>query len=637
MTTKTIALIGQHGSGKSTLFDVLSDIKIPASGATVDFQVCEINLNGETVRLIDLPGIYSLNPRDPAEKITVDYLLNNQVDLIINVINAPMLARSLELTVELVEFGKPMVVALNMQDEAEQHGLKIDEEKLSKIIGVPVQPTTARFGKGTKKLADKCYQVLYNETVLPNNLKYTHHLEVKINDLIMMLNDEDLPDSGLKRFWAIKSIENPDLLPNSIRNQTRDIRKKINQELHSEHKIDAFETVSYERHHLAMKITEDTSILIKRNQRTLNEKFDDYLLHPFAGYIFLIGFFLLYFATIFVVGNFLASLVDAPISAIADTFSHLQDSQPFLWHTLNGAYMGFAGVLGIVLPYFLPLVFLTSLFEDTGYTSRIAFLVDGIMHKIGLHGKSVVPFILGFGCAIPALYATRIIESPRDRMLTGILIMFVPCSARIAVIFALTAAFAGPIWAFIVFVFIGLVIAVSGKVLSKLLSKPMGMIMEMNPLKLPSIKLSFRKTWFKIKDFVKEAIIFLVGGSIVLGWIEYFHVASYINMVFAPLLDFLLGLPEQLGSTLIFGFFRKELVIVMATQAMGVATLSDLPLTLDQVIVFIIFVSLYIPCFTTMVVLWKEFGTKTLIWATVFSMLVATISSFLFKIILGLI
>ena len=150
MKTKTIALIGQHGSGKSTIFDVLSDIKITASGTTVDFQVCEINLYGETVRLIDLPGIYSLNPRDPAEKITVDYLLNNQVDMIINVINAPMLARSLELTVELLEFGKPMVVALNMQDEAEQHGLKIDEKKLSEIIGIPVQPTTARFGKGTK-------------------------------------------------------------------------------------------------------------------------------------------------------------------------------------------------------------------------------------------------------------------------------------------------------------------------------------------------------------------------------------------------------------------------------------------------------------------------------------------------------
>jgi ferrous iron transport protein B len=294
--------------------------------------------------------------------------------------------------------------------------------------------------------------------------------------------------------------------------------------------------------------------------------------------------------------------------------------------------MGLAGVLGIVFPYFLPLVFLTSLFEDTGYITRIAFLLDGIMHKIGLHGKSVAPFILGFGCSVPALYSTRMIENKRDRMITGVLVPFVPCTARIAVIFALTAAFAGPVWAIVVFFFVLLVISISSKLMSKLLSKPTGLIMDIPNLKLPSAKISLKRTWYKIKDFTREAFLFLIGGSIVLGWIEYFQVEKYINTLFAPVLTYILGLPEQLGSTLVFGFLRKELIIVMANQAMGVPTLSELPMTLAQIMIFIIFVTLYFPCLATLVVLWKEFGKKTALAASIFSVIVATFSAFLFRI-----
>jgi ferrous iron transport protein B len=355
------------------------------------------------------------------------------------------------------------------------------------------------------------------------------------------------------------------------------------------------------------------------------------LLHPVAGYFFLLLFFASYFFAIFLIGNFFTSILDVPIQKLGETFSPLASTQPFLWYSINGAYMGFAGVLGIVLPYFLPLVFLTSLFEDTGYITRIAFLLDGIMHKIGLHGKSVAPFILGFGCSVPALYATRMIENKRDRMITGVLIPFVPCTARIAVIFALTAAFAGPVWAIVVFFFVLIVISISSKIMSKLLSKPTGLIMDIPTLKLPSVSISLKRTWYKIKDFMRDALIFLIGGSIVLGWIEYFHIGQYINKIFAPVLTYVLGLPEQLGSTLVFGFLRKELIIVMANQAMGVPSLSKLPMTLDQIMVFIIFVTLYFPCLATLVVLWKEFGKKTAIAASIFSVLIATLSAFLFK------
>ena len=308
---------------------------------------------------------------------------------------------------------------------------------------------------------------------------------------------------------------------------------------------------------------------------------------------------------------------------------------PFLWYTLDGLFQGIAGSIGIVLPYFLPLLILTSLFEDTGYMSRIAFLLDGLFHRIGLHGKSVAPFIMGFGCTVPALYATRIIENERDRLITGVLINFIPCSARLTVIFAISSAFTGPIWTAFIFFFVLLIIAINGKILSYFFTKPTGLILEIPNLKLPSLRTTFKKTQFKVKEFLKVAVPYLILGSIVLGWFEYFGASKILNSFFSPLVTNVLGLPEQLGSTLIFGFLRKELIIVMASQAMGVKSFSQLGLTTAQALVFTIFVILYIPCISTFAVFWKEFGAKTVVLTTIFSITMATLCGLFFKIILN--
>jgi ferrous iron transport protein B len=243
-------------------------------------------------------------------------------------------------------------------------------------------------------------------------------------------------------FIAIKLIENTSLVQESIRNQAKDLIKEIEQELREEHKLECYETVSYERHHHSMKISENVCSYKERKTRAIDEKVDDYLLHPIFGHFFLVIFFILYFFLIFIIGNGLAGLVEAPLQYLSDLLAPIKEYNEFLWFSINGAYLGFSGIIGIILPYFLPLVFLTSLFEETGYLSRIAFLMDGIFHKIGLHGKSVVSFVLGFGCSVPAIYSTRMIENRRDRAIAAALIPFIPCSARIAVIFALTAAFA---------------------------------------------------------------------------------------------------------------------------------------------------------------------------------------------------
>lgn len=630
----TAVLVGQPNSGKSTLFKVLSDIKKTGSGPTIDMNSTEVNLNGDTLRLFDLPGLFSLNFMHPAEEITYNFLLHQKIDLIINVVDSSLLTRSLELTVELLELGIPMLIALNLEDIANRQGAKIDAELLSSIIKVPVVRTQALFGKGAKDLVDACYQVLKGTPQKHDTLEYTHHLEMSIKQLESLISPHINGHEVSPRFYAIKAIENPAVLSKNIIEHIQPTHTEIADTIFRDHKRDGFESISYERHHISMSISEKICKIQTSRKVPLINKLDNLLLHPVLGYFFLLLFFGFYFFSIFVIGDFLASITHLPLEALAMYIDTIKANNLFLYHTVNGAFQGFAGIIGIVLPYFLPLVLLTSIFEESGYLSRVAFLVDGLMHKIGLHGKSVAPFILGFGCSIPAIYATRMIENRRDRIVTSLLIPFIPCSARIAVIFALAAAFTGPLWAGIIFAYVLLIIAINGKILSKLLSKPIGLVLDIPRLQLPSFIGSLKRTWSKIRDFIKEAFLFLLLGSIALGWIEYLDAAVYLNKFFAPVLSFVLGLPEELGSTLFFGFFRKELILVMANQSLGVHFIHQLPLTVNQVIVFTVFVTFYFPCFTTFVVLWKEYGWKTILLSSLLSFLVAIVSAYLFKIAL---
>ena len=638
MNYKNIILIGQPNSGKSTIFNVLSDIKTSTSnfaGSSGEIGETIISFAGEGWRLYDLPGVYSLNPTQESERITLEFLTHTKIDLIINVVDSTSVTRSLELTCELLELGLPMIIALNMIDEASAHGVEIDTNMLSLEIGKPVVPTSALKGKGIKQLLEAGENYIRKVPSYSFCPGFTRHIEGRIAEIEKAMVTNPFPNIS-RRFLAVKAIEYPAIIPPADFAYVKDLVLAFEKESRLMHNMDGFESISYERHHLAMKVSEKVSKFVARHSRSRSDKLDDALLHPLWGQLIMILFFFVYFFAIFFVGSTLSSLVEPLIASIGESFAPLKESHEFLWFSINGAYMGFAGVVGIVLPYFLPLVLITSLFEESGYLSRVAFLSDGLFHRIGLHGKSAIPLILGFGCAIPAIYATRILENRRDRQITSVLLQFIPCSARIAVIFALAAAFTGPVWAVIIFAYVLFVIALSGKIMSKLLTMPIGLVLEIPRLKVPSVGLSLSKTWMKLKDFSKEALVFLVLGSIVLGWIEYFKVAYYIDIALSPLTGFILGLPEQIGSTLIFGFLRKELIIVMATQALQVQSIAELPLTTNQIITFIVFVTFYLPCLTTFVVLTKEFGKKFSLAAAGFSVLVATVSALLFRIALSL-
>ncbi|MGB9851399.1 MAG: ferrous iron transport protein B [Candidatus Kapaibacteriota bacterium] len=635
-STKSIALVGQPNSGKSTLFNALSDVKVTTAnfaGTTVEFKETTIDLFGENIHIIDLPGMYSLNPTEPAEFVTLNYLLNNHIDLIVNVIDSTFITRSLELTIELSELGIPMVIALNMSDETKKKGIEINSSALTEIFEVPVVQISALYRKGINELLQAIEEQLFYETKVPKQLNFTFHIEKLINNLYDCF--EIITNKHInKRFFSIKLLENFNSIKNFVTITNESKIQQTKEEIVRQHHTTIFETFAYERHHHSMEISHKVTKYSPTTKLTFVEKLDLLFLKPFTGYFFAIFFFALYFFLIFWVGGWLGEFFEKPLETISNNISQIKSTSLLGWFLLDGLFQGIAGAIGIVLPYFLPLIFLTSILEETGYMSRIAFLMDAIFHHIGLHGKSVAAFVMGFGCTVPAVYATRIIENRRDRLLASVLINFIPCSARLTVIFALTTAITGPFWTIVIFAYILFAIAVTAKLLSFFLPKPIGLIMEIPPLRLPSLNIILKKTYFKILEFFKVAFPFLVLGSLVLSILDFFHFTYAINSLFEPFISNLLGLPKELGSPLVFGFLRKELAVFMTAQSFGVTNLADIPMTIPQVVTFLIFIVFYLPCVSTTAVFWKEFGWRHLLLTIILGLLLSTISAVLFRIAL---
>ncbi len=637
MPVHKVVLVGQPNAGKSTLFNVLSDIKSASgnfAGTSVRLTQSTVQLDGRVFQLLDLPGCYSLNAGDDAERISRDHLLGQPVDLVINVVDSMQLARSLELTYELLELGLPMAVALNMQDEAEKHGLLIDHEKLERELGVPVVPTSALHGKGVRQLMDRSLRRLDAPPSPRPAPAYTAHIEAHVRKLSAALPQPGPGHNGSRRFYAIKAIENPDMVPSEwLRPLEGNIAAACAQ-IREIHQLECFETISCERHHLAMKLSEETCEFVPRRTIHLHDRMDRFLLHPLLGRLFLLAYFLTFFTVIYVTGGLFSGWIEPLLNRGHALLLPLQQVWQPLWLTADGIYQGLSGALGIVLPYFLPLILLHAIFEDSGYLSRVAFLLDGLLHRVGLHGKSVAAFILGFGCTAPALYATRILENKRDRVLSALLLPFIPCSARNAIIFAMSAALAGPLWAMVIYLFVLLVIGVTGRLISLFLPRPGGLIMEIPDLRTPSLRNALSASGRQLKEFAFTVVPWLLLGSAAMSWLGRLDLSGAIDALFAPLINGLLGLPAALGTTLVFGFFRKELIVVMAQQALGAASLALLPLTAGQAVVFLVFVTLYFPCFSTFVVMGREFGWRIAGASAVLSVIVATLAAWLFKVVI---
>lgn len=567
------ALIGQPNCGKSTLFNSVAGYKAETgnfSGTTVTFTESRVRVQGQVVELVDLPGSYALDGLNPAESETLRYLDSREVDVIINVADASHLAQSLELTFELLPLNRPVILALNMIDEAMRLGLRIDGEGLSRELGIPVLPLVASKGRGVKEVFVRA-----------------------------------MAESGRQKTEG-RRIQN------------------------SEFKI---QNLSAEERHARAREMADRFVTRGERRVTWHDRLDNVLLHPVWGYAILLLVLLGFFQAVYGMGK----IVEPPILAFFEVVTkgvlRPFGEGTFLSEIVLGVLQGIAAGVAIVLPYLLPFLFGLGLLEDIGYLPRIAFLMDAFMHRIGLHGKAIVPFILGYGCNVPAVMSTRSLEEPRDRYLAAALATLVPCAARLAVVFGLVAFYLGPMAAFGLYLFNLLVIAVTGRILSKMMPEDTpGLILEMPPYRVPTLKNVTSKAWFRVREFVIEAWPILIAGSAVLAVLNYFDFAYIFNWTVRPF-TWLMGLPSEVGVPLIFGILRKELSLVMLGQALGTTDFSS-ALTQTQMVVYATFVMFYLPCLATLSVLKRELGTRSMLVISALTVVVALAASLLVRVVM---
>jgi len=594
-----VALVGQPNCGKSTIFSAIAGIAVRTGnfpGTTVSYSEAEVIHKGRKIRVVDLPGTYSLHATDAAEKVTLEYLLSKKVDVIVNVIDASVLSRSLELTIELAELRIPMVIVLNMMDEARRKGVIIDSKCLEKVFEVPVIETVAHRGIGLETLLEKLL-----EARIPKIPRYSREVE------------------GILAKWEGKAGRRELVL--SLHSEGFEEFKQDISKLG-----DPFEVLSDERHKLAMRIFESCAKVTER-QRDWRDYVDSFLLHPVYGFVVMFFVFLTMLSVAFFVGSL--------ISEIFEPLAEIEFGDGLYGAILNGIWQGFVGIVGIVVPYMLPLLLILGFLEDTGYLARAAFLLDRFFHAFGLHGKAAAQFLLGYGCSVPAVMATRILEDPLDRLKAAILVPMIPCSARSVIILSVIAGIFGPAYALAFYLLNLAIVAVAGIMLMKLLgSMGYGLVMEVPSFKVPSLRIIWLKIAVIVKEFILYASPIIILGSALFSILSFYQIDSVFNDALSPLTS-LLGLPAALGFTLIFGILRKELALLMTFQALSVTQASELSamLTKCQIMTYVLFLTLYVPCLSTLAVMVKELGVKNTIFAVAFNLLVATSASLLFRLL----
>jgi ferrous iron transport protein B len=649
-----IALIGQPNSGKSTIFNALAGYRSLTSnfsGTTVEYTRGRARISGEVVDLIDLPGLYSLNPANAAEACAREFLLTNDWDVLVNILDASQLARSLELTLELTEFGAPMVICLNMMDEATRKGLAIDVKALEKALGVPVVEAIATRGQGIVETFVAAMELRRGgPRVFSPAFSYAPDVEAVVDGLARALAQEEMsvaaahapmalptdsprgapasavgtcvaaePTVGTNRlpnprFRALQLLQSDPLRVGFLPAATAESVERARRQMLQATGEPADLVISSARHAACLNLFERVAT-VSRPHRDWRERVDRWLMHPFWGYVFLALIFLGFFRLVFSLGQLGEAHILAAFDSLIASVGRFLPPEGWVFALVKGALLGTAGAFAIVLPYLVPFLVGLSILEDVGYLARVGYLMDAAMHRLGLHGTATIPVLLGYGCSVPAVMATRILTSRRDRFLAAFLAVLVPCSARMTVIMALTGFYLGAYWALGIYALDLAVVVLAGNVLAKIWPEVSpGLLMEVPPYHHPAARVVILKTWWRLREFVVIAIPLLVVGSAVLGLVEFFNWQNAINAALSPLTT-LLGLPPAVGLTLIFGVLRKELSLLMLMQALGTSNVGAV-MTTAQIVIFTLFVTFYLPCLATLASLVRELGRKLTIAAS---------------------
>ncbi len=607
-----IVLAGHGNTGKSTVFNFLTGLhQHIGNWAGKTIEKCEGTLyyNDHTIDVLDLPGIYSLTPYSVEEVISREYIIHKHPDFVINIIDSTNLERNLIFTLQLLELECPVILALNMIDLAKKKGITIDFQKLQSILNVPVVPTIASQSSGLTDIIDQVIELKGKKSnhSIP---KFGKEIENCITQLTLVLHAIDPLYPA--RLVAIKLLEKDIETTTLVREKYPEIlerAKQLCENLEEIHGHDSSVVIADERSHLASQITRETERITPGKNIMLSDRLDAITTNKFSGYLVMILILGGMFFTVFSFGNWLSGWFD----------TIFKDWHGW-WNTNIGtafpAALGWSAIEGVLalvqiaFPYILPFYIILYALEGWGYISRISFLMDNLMHKMGIHGKGCISFIVGFGCNVPGCLSCRIMESKRERFITAVLVTLVPCSAVSVIVFGLVGKYVGLLWALSLYLLAMVVIFIAGKISSRFITgEPVELIMPMPDYKMPQIKTIIYQTWDALKEFIFIAAPIVVISGVIIQAINLAGWMPAISSFLSPVTVTWLGLPAITGILLIFGILRKELILVMLAAYLGTTNFSDV-LTSQQMITLAVVSMFYIPCVATISVLWKEYGWK---------------------------
>lgn len=636
------ALVGNQNCGKTTLFNALTGANQHVGnfpGVTVDQKMGSIT-SAKGCSVVDLPGIYSIRPYSTEEIVTRDFVLNEKPDGIINIIDATNIERNLYLTLQLLELGIPMVIALNMMDEVRGNGGTVNIKLFSELLGVPAIPISAAKNEGISELI-KIAVATAKGRVKPKVQDFCAPGPVHrcIHAVSHMIEDHAQSIGISPRFAATKLIEGDMSFAEKLeldQNELETIEHNV-KEMESEIGLDANAALADMRYAFIESVCEKAVVKCKESrEHHRSVKIDSVLTNKYLALpLFLVIMLLIFWLTFGVVGSFLSDLLSLGI----DKLTALTDSALTAYginevvHSLiiDGIFAGIGSVLSF-LPIIVVLFFFLSILEDTGYMARVAFVMDKLLRKIGLSGRSFVPMIIGFGCSVPAIMSSRTLSSERDRKMTIMLIPFVSCSAKIPIYAVFSAAFFPRHSAFVMFALyiFGIIMGIiTALILNKTAFKgnPVPFVMELPNYRLPSAKSVLLLMWDKAKDFLQKAFTVIFVATVIIWFLGAFDsrlnfvtdssnsllasIGRLISPIFAPL-----GLSDwRISTSLLAGLSAKEAVV----STMGVLTgtgLEGLSNALSSVFTpltaasFLVFTLLYTPCVAAIATLKAELGSR---------------------------
>ncbi|MBQ7448774.1 MAG: ferrous iron transport protein B [Paludibacteraceae bacterium] len=668
--TITVALVGNPNCGKTSFFNYAAGMREKVGnygGVTVDAKIGTFKHKDYTIHLVDLPGTYSLTEYSPEEMYVRDYLDNQPTDLVLNIVNAGNLERNLFLTTQLIDRNQPMVMALNMWDELQQSGDTLDTDTLGKLLGFPIVPVIARTGWGIDHVLEAIVSVYEGRAMETKHIhiRYSELIEQSIEAMRPYLNNEiEHP-----RYVALKLLEADKTTLNKVKDipQLLTIAQEKRKLIEETYKEDISTIISDEKYgFIRGALSETLSRNKEKEKEQLGYSLDKVLTNRWLGFPILILFLLLMFEATFVFGGWLQDLIDSGIGLLSDWVqTTLGDGM--LTDLLVDGVIGGAGAVLVFVPQILILFFFIAILEDTGYMARAAFIMDKLMHRMGLHGKSFIPYIVGLGCTVPAVLSARTLENPRDRILTIITLPFVSCSARLPVYLVLIAAFFPHHQALILLAIylIGLLFAILtslivGEVKMKKENNPF--VMELPPYRIPTLRNATIHMWDKAKEWLKRVSTIVLLASVIIWALGYFphhddmsnteqlevsylgKIGHTIEPVFRPM-----GLEWRAGVSLIAGCAAKEVIASSMAVLYGVddtnpeedneplaqklAELTDdngnLLYTPIAAFAMMLFVLLYFPCISTLATIRSEIGRGwmwfTLLYSTGLAWVVATV------------